>query len=358
MKVEAIDIFEEFILYNPTISMNMRDTTQYYSDSRINKYHYENDVWSHTCLCFNHFLNNLNHDYENDLLISILVSIICHDIGKCYTKNKDHNKKKCTFYGHSYASIQETVNFIYHLNRKGFINDINRVLSLTLTAISNHIDIYQETTKRKELMMNLDEDLRTVSSILFKCDSAGSISPKDSKKKCGINFYENPFVKLDSVKYKKTIYIYCGVPGVGKDFLAEKKKLPILSFDDIRIQEFLKKYPHSKYTKEIYELAFQYCNEKKINLLQILKKKIDELNSDVIICNTNCNKKSRRTLVSSFGKVNFKAVYIVSETLKIIEKDLKRNSKTVGHQVIEKFIYNQQIPTLKEGFDSVEIIAN
>jgi len=131
----------------------------------------------------------------------------------------------------------------------------------------------------------------------------------------------------------------------------------MLTFDDIRVEEFLKHATIGDWSdKELYKLAFEYC--KGMDLMKLLKRAVDKIDGDVIICNTNCNKKARRSLINSLGKANYKCVYVVSDKDTIIRRDIERDSKTVGQDVIRRFMYNQQIPTYREGFISTKIIYN
>jgi len=362
----CIDIFKEFHKAMPDIISKMRKTKHFHSTT-MSDYHLEDDVWSHTCLCFNHFINtNKRVYYEQDFLIAIIVSIICHDIGKIYTRKIDVNRVKATFHSHGYASIQDTINFLYHLNGNGYITDLQNVMNLVLPAVSNHINHYNNT-KNKELYFNNNEELREVSKLLSICDCAGSISNDTNKDvtmpKIRKNIEYNPTLK--------TIYLYCGVPGSGKDYIANGTQLPIFSFDNERIYHYLKNNDINNDSKsEVYKKAFIYCNENKIDLYKSMKNSIDKIEGDVIICNTNCNKKARNRIVSSLGKANYICNYVVAPLDIIYKRDenrysknlgpfiINRYSKNLGPFIIDKFAYNQQIPTTKENFINVNIIIN
>jgi hypothetical protein len=360
----AISIFKEFLCFNPSLVKKMKNTEQAYDGLNPNKYHLENDVWTHTCLCFNHFLNNYDIDNDDDFLISIVASVLCHDIGKCYVKDTKHEAKKCTFYGHGNASIQDTVDFISYLNDIGYISNMDYVLGLVLPAVSNHIDLYRDA-KRKEQFLNGSTDLREISAVLADCDSKGSITFEFTTKKKGVDIED--FDLTGGVKEDpslRTIYVYCGVPGVGKDYIAESTGLPIVSFDDIRLEEYRTTHLNSTWYNlsepERYIAAFEWCNSEKIDLMKLMRKKVVNIIGDVIISNTNCNKKARRSIINSLGKANYKSVYVVSTKETIIGRDIGRetDSKTVGQDVIRRFMFNQQIPTIREGFVSSKIVFN
>ena len=60
------------------------------------------------------------------------------------------------------------------------------------------------------------------------------------------------------------------------------------------------------------------------------------------------------------GKANYFCHYIVSSFSKVVERDKLRKDqdKSVGSFVIDDIAENQQIPTMREGFVSVNIIGN
>jgi predicted kinase len=102
-------------------------------------------------------------------------------------------------------------------------------------------------------------------------------------------------------------------------------------------------------------------NDNKIDLLKILHNQVKnckEAGKNVAIANTNLTRKSRKALVNSLGKANYICLYVYAPTKIILMRNMLRNSKQIPELVIKRFMRNQQIPTLKEGFDDVIFIRN
>lgn len=170
----------------------------------------------------------------------------------------------------------------------------------------------------------------------------------------------------------KCVYMYCGVPGSGKDYLAEKTpNSEIVSFDNIRIDLWKKEQSQDTLDKmsdkEIYNEAWEWCKENRINLMGHMMKQIkhifDTSEKYVCICNTNLTRKARRKIINSLWsfknyKIEIICVYVLVPYKDIINRNLYRSSHTVPMSVIEQMCLNQHIPTLYEGFDSVSIINN
>ena len=370
----AIYIFEEFLLWNSDLVKLMRNTEQSYDAENPLKFHLENDVWAHTCLCFNHLLNfHSDEDYDMDIWIAMVVSVLCHDIGKCYTKKVDDTKKKTTFYSHSFASIQDTVDFVYHLeNSDVFDGSFIDIMNLVLPAVSNHNDLYR-SPKRIELFFNNNKMLKLVSEVLANCDSKGSITHEFSKKKTGVDFECIDLKPCKEVKDNlRNVYIYNGTPASGKDYLAGiKSDLPVLSFDDVRVEEYKKhllntfgdnpirvdKYVNAYTNSELYKLAWEWSVESKLDVWNCMKDRVNNIKGDYII---TCaySKKGRKRIINSFGKANYYCFYVVAETDMIFTRNESRNSKNLDNSIIKRFLKNQQIPTIREGFVHTEIICN
>jgi predicted kinase len=265
---------------------------------------------------------------------------------------------KTTFYGHAYASIQPTINFITYLRSKIEFN-IERVMYLTITAISNHINFYNKDIKNKNLMVNNDEELYHVSMALTNADINGSVNRRNGRKKLPV------FELTNDKKFnplKRNIYVWCGLPGSGKDYMANLyfPTIPVFSFDKMRIEAYDDHVKNDiEENDKKYHAAFEFCNEKKINLLDMIKKKTKNI-GDFAICNVNLTKKARTVIVNSFGDANYHCYYVTTDSKTAIARDSKRKmaDKSVGVNVIEHMAKNQIIPTLSEGFSFVHVLFN
>jgi predicted kinase len=365
-------LIEDFQKWGPVLVSDMRHCFHNYSAYIINPFHKENDVWSHTCLAYNQLLQLPITDPNLKLLSGI--SVLCHDVGKVYTRKVDENHNKIKMFNHAFASIQHTIDFIKDLSLLGYFKniDIDIVYYYVLTAVSNHMDWMY--SKDNELIYNKDPNLRILTNILEYCDKTGSICPtnnasqliKPSSQFIDEKLYPNPDNVLNS-----DIIFMCGPPASGKDTIVEQRKLNIakVSFDDIRVQQYKDNNavdPDWSF-HELYKASFHFCNDKKINLNNLMIKQIQEyFNSGydkVCICNTNLTRKLRRGTINSIKSISslrdktIGAMFLCVECGKLHYRDMSRD-KSVGVEVINKFCYNQQIPTMKEGIDHIWFMSN
>jgi len=158
------------------------------------------------------------------------------------------------------------------------------------------------------------------------------------------------------------IVIYCGVPGCGKDYISEIENDVTLSYDDIRIDLYLESNPDDIVMKksELYKKAWDWCNKQNINLNDYLKKGVVgaiESGKSVGIANTNLSRKARRSLSNLLNDYKIKFVYIGCTSDKLMYRNLTRGSKNLEKMVMNKFMYNQQIPCMWE-FEKCKNVVN
>jgi len=322
--------------------------TNHHSSDYFSPNHMEGDVWTHTMLCLNHFINFNKKEYvDKDIEKSIIFAILCHDIGKIFTRGNKENK--VTFYNHPSMSIKNTIEILYAF--KDIFDNFENVCNLVLPSVENHINLYNQS-KNKHMYFNNNPDLYHVSNTLAICDAHGSI--------CLNKKYDPvPFKLSLPEKHERNVYIFCGAPGSGKDYLAEKMGLPIVSFDKERVKIYQEKNDVSNLSeKDIYKNSFKYCNDNKVDLIKCMKKTVKSIEGDYCVCNTNMNAKARRTLINQLGKANYHCKYVIADNDTLHNRDLQRDSKTVGWTVILRMIKTQEIPSMKEGFASVNIVCN
>lgn len=366
-----IDLIKEFQYYAPGLASAMRDCSHHYSPTHINPFHIEGDTWTHTCLAYNE-LRRLKLDNPTMNLLAG-ITVLGHDIGKIYTRHSP-SPGKIAMYNHAFASIQDTFEFVKHLDCQGyFINcelSLNQILHYVLTAISNHMDFLNNRKLNLE-KCNFDPNLLSLSKILVYCDINGSINQDEEIQEPPTTIYGDSGWFISNSSCNSDIILFCGPPASGKDYLATEMSIysrDVISYDDIRVNMYQEKYgiDEEKTYNEQYNEAFHYCNEHKINLTPYLIKKIEKIvenGKQAIICNTNLTRKSRRSIINSIknNKVlkykTISAKYVLCEREELYKRDELR-SKTVGNRVIDKFIYNQQIPTRDEGFEEINFIAN
>jgi predicted kinase len=367
-----LDLFQKFQKWNPLLIEKMKNCTHHEGEN-INPYHMEGDVWSHTCMVYNHFLSIVPEKITfKEFCVGI--AILCHDIGKVFTREVRENGHTC-FHSHSFASVQYAIDFIKYLKKEYNIKNkciYVRIVCYVTTVISNHIDFFRCTAQNQWLYVNRNEELFYISLMLMFCDFHGRISTYekfvvnyDDFQKAYSNHLLNIFANYPKEDYKTHaphIIFLCGLPASGKDYYLKKinKLENSVSYDEIRIEVFKSKNSIEGLTeKQIYELAFKYCNENKVDLNSYLKKKVDEMikegKSLIYINNTNLKRKYRRSIINLLGKDKFifSAKFMFRKLDDIRHSNEQRDCKEVPYDVIKRMANNIQIPTCQEGFDYI-----
>ena len=377
------DFLHLFMKYFPQYSHRMRSTLHSYSDSYQNPYHLEDDCWSHTMLVYQALdTTGLN---EVDTL-SLLTAGLCHDAGKPFVRSS-HKPGKINMWNHSEAGTQFAAEVCHKLfNNSSYSSKIAEdILHKVTFLVSHHIDAHQTNSKDASVLFNYRNDLFLLMKRLLLADNAGQFTidlstvdithPKSEIVINQTDDYLKWSLTPDDMDYKRCfpdhkrfeVRLFAGVPGSGKDTLAGKAGYEILSYDKIRVTEFLKvNKGYVGTVKDTYNLAWNFC--KKLDMLKLLDKQLNDLKTDGVflklaICNTFCTSKSRRAMVNMINKVfnddvSIGITYILIPSQNSIDNDLNRSDKTVGKDVITSFQMNQKIPTMDEGFDNIRVVFN
>lgn len=371
-------ILNIFLTYRQDLVKDMERCYHAFDDDHLNPFHLENSVFTHTLMV----LNKVDMDSEDELVnLAKVVCAICHDIGKIRTRNSIDEKQKVTFYNHEYASIQYAVDFIYRLEVLGEITvfERNELIKICLPVISNHLDAFKRNFSYDDFIKynNGNPIIAELLLSLMKADSDGRFCLKDDKQEMDsqvelLKYYLSNF-KFNPVE-SNSITIVGGSTGSGKDYIAsnvisDNGNTVIISFDQIRVELFKAHnfIPAGASATEIYNQAFHWVNDNKVDLgnpLKIKTKEAIDAGRKVIISNTNCTRKARRKLLNILmnglkTRIGYSMVYVVAPLDVILKRNKERvNDKCLDIKIVEQFAFNQQIPTLMEGFGCVEIIAN
>ena len=138
-----------------------------------------------------------------------------------------------------------------------------------------------------------------------------------------------------------------GLPASGKSTYAKEMaddNTVVLSSDDYR-----KKLLGDENCQENNEIVFKTLYKDARELL--------ESGKNVVIDATNINMKARRRVLANFSnmKIVREAIVMATPYAVCVGRDKSRN-RTVGEDVIKKFLYRFEIPMDYEGFDCVAIV--
>ena len=144
------------------------------------------------------------------------------------------------------------------------------------------------------------------------------------------------------------LIILVGLPASGKSTYAKNvlasEDTIVLSSDELR-KELLGDENCQSNNQLVFDTLYRRAKE---NLQKGL---------NVVIDATNINIKDRKRTLSWFKGMNIKRVAIVFATpFEVCYERDKKRERTVGKEVIDKFLYRFEIPMEYEGFDKIEIV--
>lgn len=154
------------------------------------------------------------------------------------------------------------------------------------------------------------------------------------------------------------VYVMVGLPGSGKSYYAKKlynelyrsgQKVAYLSSDSYR-ESILGNENDQSNNALVFNALYSDFREH-------LKNKVD----DIILDMTNTTAKSRKRIFEQIKKVypNMDGVnviaYVIATPISIVVKRDKERDRTVGEEVIKRFLCSFQFPQKFEGFNKIWI---
>ena len=379
-----------FLKRFPTFPHRMRSCLHSYSSENLSPYHLEDDCWSHTMMVYESIKIHDFTENEEYKVIACLISALCHDAGKQFTR-ESHKPGRINFGGHEYAGVQFAIDVCFDLFYKAEIKDscselfLNRkyfkdILEIVVYCVSAHNSLDELYLPEQFIsFLNQNKDLGDVLLRLRNADIQGQISidlySRISKLETAERLRNSiiHFKEKEQDNYGEVI-LFCGIPGVGKDFYGNGysemfgSNFEVLTYDKCRVEYFISKHPKIKNHMndlEIYSEAYKTCTDE-IALNLIGEKIIERVNKNefpIIISNTYTTFKTRSKIIKLIQNkikrnIKISCVYILSPLNQAIDLDFNRKDHIVGKDVIMKFAMHQELPSMSEGFISVDFIPN
>lgn len=123
---------------------DLRKCDHAFDSTKLNPWHLEGDVWSHTMITLSQIEAG---DNPNDIIdvCSVILSAICHDFGKVVTRGISEKNERVHFYAHEFASVQPATDFLYFLKEKYNWSDefFTKIINIVIPVVSNHLLIYE-----------------------------------------------------------------------------------------------------------------------------------------------------------------------------------------------------------------------
>jgi len=324
------ELVKWFQLTYPKEVREMRDCNHHYSDTKLNPYHLEGDIWTHTMMVCNELKNS------RDPVLN--VAALLHDIGKPPCRIVMEDKERVGFHSHESVSAFMSLS----VTKKLGMSDLDRIevfkliamhtefFKLSFDKITDRLTRQQEFCDRLKRLSNADKNGR-----FFEGENTENSFPEVSN-------------KMDGIK-SKVVTVMVGLPCSGKSFMVEEntdKSYHIVSRDTILTQI----YPADTY-EQSWKLANQKVVDKALHAELIAAAKSGK---DVVIDMTHMSRKSRRRTLSNFPKKDYTRVAHVclTDLPTIFKRNNLRAGKTISNQVFEKMMKSFYLPLYDE-FDDI-----
>lgn len=343
----------------PEVCLKMKNTTHHFSNEKLNPYHLEGDVFTHTMMVY-HQAKEITDD--NDVLIAALL----HDLGKERTYSRNEEKERVYFKNHENIGALLSIDILEEFEKE-FPNTFNKLNVIKLIAF--HSDLYyigsfdddknynltQKEINELNKKFGKQKDLYQKLLLLGYADNLGRFSEIDNTRleNSRAKYFDN-FIPTEIFyeKKDKEAIILVGLPASGKStYIKNLNGYEILSTDNL----ITEKYPNLS-----YEQAFNKIIEKdEFNLIEnkmfdLLKKHIKD-GKNLIIDRTNLTKKTRRKFLNIIPDkyYNKKGVVFLTSLEQNKQFNLERNGKVIGSGTMEKMLNNFFLPNFDE-FNEIE----
>jgi predicted kinase len=337
----------------------MRESSHHYSDKRINQFHGEGDIWTHTCMVVG--VSNLMK-YPDVVVASALL----HDLGKPYVREINDEKQKVYFRNHEGVSFWKAIGVVKQLTD----NVEKQKTILKLIALHSSIfDNYSDGEFSRDFLKKFrnDKDFLELLKMQVISDSMGRFcyDLEDVREKFDRIFDDNFYTELEETsntptvkKHDSTLTILIGLPRSGKSTWIANNVVDevVISRDDTLV-----KYAKEHYDVKTYSEAFKALNDndqRKVDsiIATLFHNSIRE-GKDVIIDMTNMSKKSRHKWLVRFGGIKKAIVFAtdLDEIARRNEHDRKTIGKFIPQYVLDNMAKSFVYPQYDE-FDTIEVI--
>lgn len=323
-----------------------KETEHFYDKNTPNTYHLENSVYNHISMV----LDVCHKTFSNDKDFKLLqIACALHDIGKCFTRSVDDEKKRVYFKNHEQAGFYHTIEVLSKIDKKFDLdnNDKTKILKGVLFH-----DIYKYDLETLIKMFDY-ETLQFLAKVSF-CDCNGRIteSPKD------ILLHKSIFdLKPYSFEIKEshsTLIIPIGIPNSGKStYFKSLKDFDLVSRDLYIVKNQKENESYSECFKRLSEREHKIIDNEVVKDFNGLVKK----QKNIFIDKTNTSKKSRKFYLDGAKGYHKKAVIFCVPFSEILKREQERakTGKEISIEIYDRFIQSLNIPTYLD-FDEIEYI--
>ena len=376
------ELIKWFQLNFKDLADDLKNSSHHYDDDNLNPWHLEGDCWSHTMMV----LKQVQDSYKNINIAFpfnynvLLLSALCHDLGKPAARSVDTEAKKIRFKGHEGISFFKSIKVLDKLLQGGVIDQ--RTKETVLKVVSLHSSIFEVikdgkiNTESLKYRYTKNKELFDLVSRMSEADSNGRfcIDPDNRRANFSSSDYEiglikskleaevNEYKTPDDCQAKLTILI--GPPCSGKDYyimnkMSLEEEFVIISRDDVVIEFGERMGLGNSYSEIWVKLTDDY--QKAIDKI-ILMQYNDSIKArkNIVINMTNMSRKSRLRWLKNplLNKVNYfkQAIVFAVDYDTLFERNTKRwlsAGKYIPGYVMHNMMSGFAFPMYDE-FDSIQ----
>lgn len=352
-------------------------------------YHREDNVYHHTELVVNSYVNQLGDESWSYMDMLGAFSCVFHDFGKPYTEEthyRDDGSAYRSYKNHEVYSHGCWVDF-WCSNEWGIKSLIPSVFDMYLigTLIATHMPYKTSMKNNYNLKNHMSHyELYDVYIRILRADCEGKMADDNKKMhqqvENWISDFENITLTTNNGFNNLHGYVLCGPAGSGKSSYTEKfnENDIIVSSNDLACTKL---YPNLSYTDAFNKLNYRYeesskaidddilevfnVSSSKKNVERTFKETMNIVNSKlalraedenkrIIFDNTHTSIKARSRTAASHRNMEIHMVVFYLSFVELIDRNENRN-KSVPYHVI-KDMYYYFMPPLYGEYDSIEVL--
>ena len=349
------DLLNTFIeehndLYNKMRKCGHSDT------NKVNVYHMEGDIWTHTMMVLQKVIEKFGEDKV------LLLSALCHDLGKTQTGYYNAEKDRKSFTGHEAVSTFMATEVLKSYD----VNDEERERILNIVAHHGSLYGYFHDNNIKEKYYNKIADMFRFETLLdlykfYQCDHEGRIATVIDNAPIYEAFnkileicYKKQIeeIKTETPEYDAEITVLVGPPRAGKSTWTSKHlgNAVHVSRDDL-VMQFGKGDTYSDKWNSLDDEDQKFI-DKTLHARFFEAKKAK---NNIVVDMTNMSKKSRRKWINDLKGYKKKAVVFLTSSQTLMSRNTK--DKFIPEMVITGMMQRFCMPDYTE-FDEIEVIVN
>lgn len=326
----------------PDLVKAMKNSDHHWDNQKLNPFHLEGDVWTHTCMV-------LLMAHTLKVPDEVKIACLLHDIGKPFAEERKEETERVRFFGHEGLSFYMAIDIV----DKYLKTQEQKDTALKLIAqhsivydylkVQDGVPVLNKPEEFKRMFANQGEYFKMLLQMV-ECDSKGRFchdlnDPREMFDKVfDAAFFESLIIEVPPVK-DKIITLLVGPPRAGKSTYIRDMGIDdvIISRDD----KVLKYGTGRGYSEKWRSLTDE--DQKKIDaeILQDFNKAV-KAGLNITVDMTNMSKKSRRKWSAKGYSKDIKLFYTGYDEL------MRRNwtAKTAD----DKFIPESVIKMMCQGF--------